>query len=353
MVKHIYIQSQNGWFGKNVVNFQRGSIMRTQISLRFLLSSIFCVGAFGATLAWAGDLTPADEKVETPYTKLSAVAEKETGKNNANQVYGSYSALKKKSMAENKFANAGFIAPKLSSVGTIVKLFDQKLGTSGPDEVFVDIGKYQGVKKGDRFTVYSKDRYIYHPVLPGYGQEEAYTRRRGFDSKELMSHPGEPLGHRVLIHGVLEITEMGEKFSYARVVQSYEIIETGHLLTPYQKFEDQSSTVSEIEKNIEGYIVASKGDRIGIKDDDIVYIDKGWQDQVRPGDHFEVYTIPHIEKNIWYKLEPKKTPLLPYMLGKIKVIATQKKTATAIVVKSRLDMEIGNPIRFARSDHPG
>ena len=84
-------------------------------------------------------------------------------------------------MAENKFANAGFIAPKLSSVGTIVKLFDQKLGTSGPDEVSVDIGKYQGVKKGDRFTVYSKDRYIYHPVLPGYGKEEAYTRRTGFD----------------------------------------------------------------------------------------------------------------------------------------------------------------------------
>jgi hypothetical protein len=41
------------------------------------------------------------------------------------------------------------------------------------------------------------------------------------------------------------------------------------------------------------------------------------------------------------------------MVGEIKVIATQKKTATAIVVKSKIDMEIGNSIRFKRSHHPG
>ena len=161
------------------------------------------------------------------------------------------------------------------------------------------------------------------------------------------------MGHRVLIHGVLEITQPGDKVSYARVVKSYESIESGHLLTPYKKFEDQTSAFSETDKSIEGYIVASKGDKIGIMYDDIVYIDKGWEDEVRPGDHFEVYSIPNIEGNIWNKLEPEKTPLLPFVLGKIKVVAMQKKTATAIVVKSKIDIEIGNPIRFKRSHHPG
>ena len=98
--------------------------------------------------------------------------------------------------------------------------------------------------------------------------------------------------------------------------------------------------------------------------DDFIYIDKGWEDQVRPGDYFEVYSMPYIEDGIWGKVDPKhenvwgnlkpeKTLLLPFMLGEIKVIGTQKKTATAIVVKSKFDMEIGNSIRFKRSHHPG
>ena len=176
-----------------------------------------------------------------------------------------------------------------------------------------------------------------------------YERRIGYVSKTYMSKLGKPVGHRVLIHGVLEITQPGDTFSYARVLKAYESIDPGHLLTPYKKFEDQTPAFSETDKSIEGYIVASKGDKIGIMYDDFIYIDKGWEDQVRPGDHFEVYSIPNIEENIWYKLEPKKTPLLPFVLGEIKVIGTQKKTATAIVVKSKFDMEIGNSIRFKRS----
>ena len=154
------------------------------------------------------------------------------------------------------------------------------------------------------------------------------------------------MGHRVLIRGVLEITETGDKHSTARVLKSYESIETGNLLMPFQKFEDQTSSSSVTDKSIEGYIIATKRDLISIGYDQIIYIDKGWDDEVRPGDQFEVYYIPTIEENIWNKREPKKTPLLPFVLGEIKVIATQKKTATAIVVKSKIDMGVGNQIRF-------
>ena len=221
--------------------------------------------------------------------------------------------------------------------------------------VYVDIGKRQGVEKGDRFTVYTLDRYIYHPVLREgiFDKLGEYTRRIGFGT-EVVPHPGKPVGHRIMIRGVLEITEPGDKVSYARVVNAYDTVRVGHLLMPYKKFEDQTSAFPATDKSIEGYVVASKGDRIGIKDDDIVYIDKGWEDEVRPGDHFEVYTIPQVEEEIWYKeLVFGKTPMLPFVRGEIKVIDTQKKTATAIVVKTKRDMEIGNPIRFKRSNQPG
>ena len=348
--------------------------MKTLISLGFLFVSILHAGAFGVLPAWGIDLKITLENEVagiTPDMEFLA-PEKGTLLENGNpgmivtsgsfsyikegaKVKNPYFSPKSKSTVEKKYAQAGYIVSSLVPVGTVAKLFEQKLGTSGPDEIFVDIGKDQGIEKGDRFTVYSLDRFIYHPVLPGQGQEklEEYKRRTGYMSKDHKSHPGKPLGHRVRIHGVVEITQPGDKFSYARVLKVYESIDSGHLLMPYKKFEDQTSAFSETDKSIEGYIVASKEDKIGIMHDDFIYIDKGWEDQVRPSDHFEVYSILHIEENVWNKMEPKKTPLLPFTLGEIKVIDTQKKTATAIVVKSKIDMKIGNSIRFKRSHHPG
>lgn len=255
--------------------------------------------------------------------------------------------------AEKRYASAGFISSDLVPVGKITKLFEEKMGTTGPDEVVVDIGKRKGIEKGDQFTVYIQDRYIYHPVLRGGFFEKKWeqTRRKGY-GKSLLS-PGKPVGHRIRILGVIEITELDNEFSYARVVKAYGSIETGFMLMPYKKFEDQTSAFSETDKSIEGYIVATKWDRIGISDGDFVYIDKGWEDEVRPGDHFEVYRIPVADDKAWYKFGFGKKPLIPFVMGELKIIDTQKKTATAIVVKSRIDMEIGNSIRFKPTDHPG
>ncbi|MBT3921845.1 MAG: hypothetical protein HOF21_04645 [Nitrospina sp.] len=334
--------------------------MKILISLGLFIAPILYSGAFNVPSAWGDDLkvtlkhevagiTP--EMKILPYEKGTLLA------NSGSQSYSkkdskakiSYQSTNLKAAREKKYANAGYITVGINPVGTVAKLFEQKLSSSGPDEVYVDMGRRQGIEKGDRFTVYTLDRYIYHPVLPGQENEklEEYSRRVGFGSKELGSHPpGKPMGHRVLIRGVLEITETGDKHSTARVLKSYESIETGNLLMPFQKFEDQTSSSSVTDKSIEGYIIATKRDLISIGYDQIIYIDKGWDDEVRPGDQFEVYYIPTIEENIWNKREPKKTPLLPFVLGEIKVIATQKKTATAIVVKSKIDMGVGNQIRF-------
>jgi hypothetical protein len=347
--------------------------MKMLISLGFLFVSVLHSGAFVVQPAWGGDLkttfenevagiTPGMEILPSGKGILSENENREmvadSGRypnfKNPSTAKGPDYSARKKITAERKYASAGFIASDIVPVGKVTKLFEDKLGTSGPDEIFVDIGKRQGIEKGDQFTVYTLDRYIYHPVLRGGIFEELgeYTRRMGFEHK-MVPHPGKPVGHRVMIQGVIEITELGDEISYARVVKAYDSIETGHLLTPYKKFEDQTSAFSEADKSIEGYIVASKGDKIGLKDDDIIYIDKGREDGVRPGDRFEVYRIPVVDDNVWYKFGFGEKPLLPYVLGEIKIIDTQKKTATAIVVKSRIDIVIGNPIRFKRSNHPG
>ena len=52
-------------------------------------------------------------------------------------------------------------------------------------------------------------------------------------------------------------------------------------------------------------------------------------------------------------MKPEKTPLLPYVRGEIKILDTENKTATAIVVKNKIDMVIGDQIRFEHSDQHG
>ena len=345
--------------------------MKMLISLGLLFVSVLNGGAV-VQPAWGGDLKATFENEVAGVTPGMEILPSGKGAllDNGNQemmantghyllskgqsgIKGTVYSAREKISAEKKYVNAGFLSSDLVPVGKVTKLFEDKLGTTGPDEIYVDIGKRQGIEKGDQFTVYIQDRYIYHPVLQGglFEKKGEHTRRKGYEKSILT--PGKPVGHRVSIMGVIEITQLGDEISYARVVKAYETIEAGFLLTPYKKFEDQTSAYLETDKSIEGYIVATRGDKIGISDGDFVYLDKGWEDEVRPGDRFEVYRVPAVDDKVWYKFGYGKDPLLPYVLGELKVIDTQKKTATAIVVKSRLDMKIGNSIRFKRTNHPG
>jgi hypothetical protein len=76
---------------------------------------------------------------------------------------------------------------------------------------------------GDKFTVYFKERIIYHPVYGSKRQIWKYERpRNGFAHNELLSSTGEPLGSRVMIHGVLEVIEVGDTTSYTNELMAYD-----------------------------------------------------------------------------------------------------------------------------------
>ena len=104
-----------------------------------------------------------------------------------------------------------------------------------------------------------------------------------------------------MIHGELEVIEVGDTTSYTNVLMAYDEINLGALLTPYQEVTAPLSANSG-NKFLEGYIVATKLDKMGVGIIDIVCIDKGWENDVHAGDIFEVYYIPEIEK--------KQRPLL-------------------------------------------
>ena len=74
---------------------------------------------------------------------------------------------------------------------------------------------------GDKFTVYSKERIIYHPVYGSKRQIRKYERPRAdFAHNGLLPSTGEPLGSQIMIHGVLEVIEVGDTTSYTNVLMA-------------------------------------------------------------------------------------------------------------------------------------
>ena len=127
------------------------------------------------------------------------------------------------------------------------------------------------------------------------------------------------MGSQVMIHGELEVIEVGVTTSYTNVLMAYDEINLGALLTPYQEVTAPLPANSG-NKFLEGYIVATKLDKMGVGIIDIVCIDKEWENDVHAGDIFEVYYIPEIEK----------------------------KTAIAVIVQNNYYMHVGNKIRSKR-----
>lgn len=255
---------------------------------------------------------------------------------------------------KNPYASAGWISKKMNPVGKIVKIIGNKLEAARPERVFIDLGRRQGLELGDKFTVYSQERFVNHPVI-GLKREfwgsQPKTRQPGFPAKELWSLWGKPLGYLIAVRGVLEVTEVGDTASYAKVINGYEDIKPGELLIPYQETIEPPS-VNSSDRVIDGYIVATKTDKLGVAFSDIVYLDRGWEDGVEAGHAFEVYHIQEIVEKPWYRIGPAKDferkQLLPEVLGELKVVGTQKHTATAVIVQNNKDMKVGNRIRSKR-----
>ncbi len=338
-----------------------------RISIFLIFISIQAAGIFsGTAVVFSNDLQVSFENEVAGITPGMTLIPKTTGNldkpnpqiakagdsNSNHRGRTSVSVTKsRKKLPADLYANAGFISNKMVPVGKVAKIFDNKLATSGPDRIFIDIGRRQGLELGDKFTVYSQERFINHPVI-GIKRSlwDSHKRKPGYAARRLWVPKGKPLGYQIRIRGVLEVVEIGDTTSYAIVLKAYEDIKPGEFLIPYQEMVEPE-LVSSGDKFVEGYIVATKQDRISVGLTNIVYIDKGWEEGVHAGQVFEVYHIPEILEKPWYQVRSfglKKTPLLPDVLGEIKVVNTQKHTATAVIVQNNYDMQVGNKIRVKR-----
>lgn len=201
----------------------------------------------------------------------------------------------------------GFIGMEdITAVGKIVDTVDNRLMMADGDTIFVELDDLRSYMPGDALAIYRKGEEIIHPATQ------------------------KPFGFRVSQVGTIVITRINEQVATATITNSAEEIQRTDLLLPF------SPPVREIElkqasAEQRGFLIDARGGKIGLGQNDIIYLDLGTEAGVEVGNVV----------NITRKRQPSevisdRTDLeLPEVLvGAAVIVNTRPQTSAALVIKS-------------------
>lgn len=219
-------------------------------------------------------------------------------------------------------ASAGYIIQKESEKGIIFDSPETRTIFGIGDIVYINIGGKEGVKVGDKFTIYKTLRSVTHPITD------------------------KNMGVLIEILGELEVKEVREDSSTANIIESFTTIEIGNKLKDREDMTvPMIDPAAKIEpKDIKGYIIDTKDQRETVAAGDIVYIDVGIDSGVSAGDIFTILKSEgQIEKEAkkWGKIKAPKI-----IIGNLQVIKPKEKVSTAIISESRKEIAIGEMIEY-------
>jgi len=219
--------------------------------------------------------------------------------------------------------SAGFITDEMEGIGRVVAAKVDKLQLVDEDEIYINFQKGLAVQKGDEFTIFRVGEPIKHPVI----------------KKKVVGRKVQILGRAVIIKA-----EEG-RAQTALITRSYDAVIKGDEVVPLFPPQEELA-VSRLESPVYGWIVASKRPKLELVDGDVVYIDQGEENQVRPGNLFDVFRRGAVVEYPVDKRKKKKEKVkLPdELIARVVVISTQLKTSTAVILHSRRSIYVGDEI---------
>ena len=145
---------------------------------------------------------------------------------------------------------------------------------SDGEVVYINEGSQQGIREGQIFQI----------IRPRGDVKGVHKEKRGF------------LGTYIQEVGQLQVFKVRENTSAAQITFTCDAAQFGDLLTPVP---DRVSPVQRADANLDlfadpsgkqtGRLMMAKDNREMVTRNDIVYIDLGSEDQVKPGDYLTVY----------------------------------------------------------------
>jgi len=212
---------------------------------------------------------------------------------------------------ERKFivrGNEGFLMEADSKpFGTVIGASNDRIVTGMDDIVYTDIGKVNGVKGGEKFSIFRDEGPVSHPVT------------------------NEIMGNKIIPVGTLQLTDLEQKASRAIITRNFKEITPGAYLNPYRTDHQRVVTLKMTTRDLKGYILDSNTGMNIIAAGDIVYIDLGSSHGAAVGNMLYIVRDVSLDKRI---TEGRVDRLPQELLGALVILETGKKTSTALVVKS-------------------
>ncbi|HZI93423.1 MAG TPA: LysM peptidoglycan-binding domain-containing protein [Patescibacteria group bacterium] len=212
------------------------------------------------------------------------------------------------------------------------------------DIVFLNHGMDSNITTGDEFTVVVDEGMIPHPVF------------------------SEDVGQGVRMVGRVRVIALQETTATAEIVQACQGIEVGMPLIPYEEIPVPLAMPAsfrrygaDVQTDNAGYIVTVTPTRFNIGEGDIINIDMGSDNGLRPGDVLTVFRewggpvkfdssesfiagtqVRAARGRVDGKIRPGDLPQV--MLGQIVVLRTEKHTSMAKVVMSVRELGLGDRV---------
>lgn len=201
----------------------------------------------------------------------------------------------------------GFVSQdQIDSAGTLIDATDNRLLMATGDTVFCDMKNLSGTNPGDIFSLVEVGAEVFHPVS------------------------GQPMGKQVAEVGSLEVLSVNDSVATARIINATREIHRTNLLIPF-KAPMMEIDLKRSEQPAEGVIISAKESKIGIGQNDIIYIDLGSADGVEPGN---MVNLIRKRKPSDFIVKKTEVNLPDVLLGAAVILTTEQHTASALVIKS-------------------
>ncbi|HKQ34941.1 MAG TPA: OmpA family protein [Nitrospiraceae bacterium] len=168
------------------------------------------------------------------------------------------------------------------------------------DVLYLRLKNPDDVALGDLFTIYRRARKVFHPAT------------------------GQYLGYLVIRLAVVQVSQVDKNLTTVQIVRAYAAVSPGDPVMKFVLPTDEGAAVDQLSAgDVEGQIVefqTNMGVMNLLAQRNIVYLDRGREDGIRSGDRMEVVrTGGNLPRRV---------------VGELKILSVEDRTATALVTKS-------------------
>ncbi len=220
-----------------------------------------------------------------------------------------------------------FVTPtQVEESGTIVAAFEEKLMLTISDRAYAKFKGEPPSKLGETYLIYETVRPIHHPVSGGL------------------------IGYQTRVLGAAVVVARDPRAVTLVITGALAPIERGALLGPWTEKPFRPVKGRVATRDVDGFIVGTRMEVLTqIAEQNVVFIDKGKADGVEEGNVFKVmrsgdpYGLPLTKEQL---SPPNDASLPPEVLGELMVIDVKESTATALVMKCRRELLIGDVVEM-------